>query len=129
MRPRSSTAVASAKTRPKPPIANWPRCTKCQSLANPSVAEYWHIGDTTQRLRNATSRNCKGEKSREEAAAFSSSRPFCTLEMKLPVHAFVIRMAMRDGRCRDLEELQHLARRRLPLFGRCKRHPQQREVR
>src|SRR5437660_10491429 len=42
---------------PAPPWANLPRWTRCQSVTWPSSAEYWHIGDTTMRLRASTSRN------------------------------------------------------------------------
>src|SRR3970282_900874 len=31
-----------------------PRCTRCQSLMQPSSAEYWHIGDTTMRFGSVT---------------------------------------------------------------------------
>jgi hypothetical protein len=37
IRPRGSTAVASMQTSEAPPEARLPRCTKCQSLANPST--------------------------------------------------------------------------------------------
>src|SRR3954467_11430325 len=57
MRPRFSAAVASTNTMPAPPCANLPRCTRCQSVTWPSSAEYWHIGETTIRLRASTSRN------------------------------------------------------------------------
>ena len=30
------------------------RCWKCQSFGTPSVAEYWHIGETMMRLRAVT---------------------------------------------------------------------------
>src|SRR5690349_16394671 len=50
MRPRASTAVASTMTRPAPDIASCMRCCRCQSLATPSRAEYWHMGETTMRL-------------------------------------------------------------------------------
>jgi hypothetical protein len=33
----------------------------CQSVAAPPTAEYWHIGDTTMRLANFSSRNENGE--------------------------------------------------------------------
>ena len=49
-------------TRPAPPWARLPRWTMCQSLAKPSWAEYWHIGETPMRLANATERSWKGEK-------------------------------------------------------------------
>src|SRR5712671_261122 len=57
MRPRFSTAVASTNTMPAPPWANFPRWTRCQSVTSPSRAEYWHIGETTMRLRASTSRS------------------------------------------------------------------------
>jgi hypothetical protein len=28
-----------------PPLARLPKCTRCQSLAKPSIEEYWHIGE------------------------------------------------------------------------------------
>jgi len=33
-----------------PPDARLPRWTRCQSLAEPSTLEYWHMGDTAIRL-------------------------------------------------------------------------------
>ena len=60
MRPRASTAVASTNTMPAPPWANLPRCTRCQSVTWPSRAEYWHIGETTMRLRALAARNSIG---------------------------------------------------------------------
>jgi hypothetical protein len=30
---------------PAPPTARLPICTKCQSLANPFTALYWHMGE------------------------------------------------------------------------------------
>ena len=54
------TAVASVKTRPAPPTARLPRCTKCQSLAKPSVLEYSHIGETNTRLEKVTPRIVSG---------------------------------------------------------------------
>lgn len=63
MRPSGTTAVASVSTSPAPPVAKPPRWTKCQSLAMPSVAEYWHIGATPMRLRSVSERSVNGEKS------------------------------------------------------------------
>ena len=40
----------SAITRPAPPTARLPRCTRCQSFGTPSSPEYWHIGETTMRF-------------------------------------------------------------------------------
>lgn len=34
----------------------------CQSFANPSTLEYWHMGDTPIRLRSVTLRSCRGAK-------------------------------------------------------------------
>src|SRR3569833_880644 len=65
MRASGTTPVASRITRPKPPRAKRPRCTKCQSLAKPCWAEYWHIGATTARLRNVSSRREKKKNRRD----------------------------------------------------------------
>src|SRR3569623_851473 len=65
MRPSGTTPVASMITRPKPPSAKRPRCTKCQALAKPCLAEYWHIGATTARLRSVNSRKARGENRRD----------------------------------------------------------------
>src|SRR5580704_4743247 len=63
MRASGNTAVASVKTREAPPTARLPRCTRCQSVAKPSVLEYWHIGETIIRLGSRTSRICRLSKS------------------------------------------------------------------
>ncbi len=34
----------------------------CQSVAQPSTAEYWHMGDTIMRLARVSLRSEKGEK-------------------------------------------------------------------
>ena len=60
MRPRGSIAVASVGTSPAPPTARDPRCTRCQSVANPSTLLYWHIGETPIRLRSVTPRIVSG---------------------------------------------------------------------
>src|SRR5580693_7183914 len=62
MRPSAETALASVKIRAAPPTAREPRWTRCQSLAKPSVLEYWHIGETTMRLRSFRSRIWSGSK-------------------------------------------------------------------
>src|SRR5690348_18490391 len=54
MRPSGETELASVNTSPAPPTARLPRCTRCQSVGTPPGEEYWHIGDTTMRLRNAS---------------------------------------------------------------------------
>src|ERR1700722_1854708 len=63
MRPWRSTWVASTTTRPAPELASMPRCAMCQSLAQPSVALYWHIGATTIRLSSSTPASLMGENS------------------------------------------------------------------
>ena len=60
MRPSLVTAVASTITRAAPPAARLPRWTRCQSFANPSFAQYWHMGEMTIRLRNVTPRIASG---------------------------------------------------------------------
>jgi hypothetical protein len=45
--PFAVTAIASVNTSAAPPIARVPKCTRCQSFAQPSSEEYWHIGDVT----------------------------------------------------------------------------------
>ncbi len=37
-------------SRPAPEFDSIPRCIMCQSDAEPSSAEYWHMGETTMRL-------------------------------------------------------------------------------
>src|SRR5947208_1788637 len=63
MRPCRSTSVISATTRPAPELASMPRCVRCQSEATPSLALYWHMGDTTMRLASVRSASLIGEKS------------------------------------------------------------------
>src|SRR5471030_3021598 len=63
MRPSRVTAVASITRRPAPEIARLARWPKCQSLMQPSLAEYWHIGETTMRLGSVTPPSWIGAKS------------------------------------------------------------------
>src|ERR1700745_1634017 len=63
MRPWRSTWVASTTSRPAPELASMPRCVRCQSLATPSLALYWHIGDTTIRFESVRSASLIGENS------------------------------------------------------------------
>src|SRR6266571_8985346 len=60
MRPCLSTWVASTINRAAPECAIMPRCMRCQSLAQPSSAEYWHIGETTIRLASSRPAMRKG---------------------------------------------------------------------
>ena len=60
MRPSRVTQVISVKTKPAPPSAREPRCTRWKSLGVPSTALYISIGETTTRLRSSSSRNRKG---------------------------------------------------------------------
>src|SRR5580704_19676583 len=61
IRPSGSTASASVRTSPAPPTARLPKCTRCQSLLNPSSLEYWHMGETNTRLGKLTPANWMGE--------------------------------------------------------------------
>src|SRR6266436_9040635 len=61
MRPIASTWVASMQNIAAPDSARLLMCVKCQSLASPLSAEYWHIGATMMRLRSFSSRSLIGE--------------------------------------------------------------------
>ena len=63
MRPIASTWVASMQNIAAPDSASELMWVKCQSLASPLTAEYWHIGDTTMRLASVRSRSLSGENS------------------------------------------------------------------
>src|SRR5215472_5866612 len=54
MRASGSTPVISTIRRPAPDIDSAPKCCRCQSLAEPSSALYWHIGETAMRFANST---------------------------------------------------------------------------
>src|ERR1700681_70243 len=57
MRPIASTWVASMQNIAAPDSASVLMCVKCQSLASPLTAEYWHIGATMMRLGSARPRS------------------------------------------------------------------------
>src|SRR6267378_2761620 len=61
MRPMASTAVASMQNIAAPDSARLLMCVKCQSLASPLSAEYWHIGATMMRLARLRPRSVIGE--------------------------------------------------------------------
>src|SRR5690242_1004995 len=61
MRPCGLTLVISHITRPAAPSDILPRCIRCQSLAEPLLELYWHIGDTTTRLGRVRPRKVRGE--------------------------------------------------------------------
>src|SRR3954469_17185726 len=63
MRPSGVTPVASTIMSPAPEQANWPMCMSCQSVMVPSMAEYWHIGETTIRLGSVMPPSSMGVKS------------------------------------------------------------------
>src|SRR5262245_66089242 len=54
MRPSRVTLVFSTTNIPAPEHAMLPRCARCQSVIEPSSAEYWHIGETTMRFGSVT---------------------------------------------------------------------------
>ena len=60
IRPSALTAVASIVNMPAPDRSICPQWIRCQSVAQPSSAEYWHIGETTMRLGSATPRSAMG---------------------------------------------------------------------
>ena len=60
IRPPALTAVASIVNIPAPDRSICPQWIRCQSVAQPSSAEYWHIGDTTMRLASARPRSAMG---------------------------------------------------------------------
>src|SRR5215471_8407495 len=62
MRPVASTAVASMQNIAAPDSASELMWVKCQSLASPLTAEYWHMGATMIRLGSGRPRNWIGEK-------------------------------------------------------------------
>src|SRR3984957_4260818 len=61
IRPCGFTSVISHITSPAQPSDILPRCIRCQSLAEPSLEFYWHIGDTTTRLGSVSPRSVMGE--------------------------------------------------------------------
>ena len=61
MRPVASTAVASMQNIAAPDSASELMWVKCQSVASPFSAEYWHIGATMIRLDSVRPRNFRGE--------------------------------------------------------------------
>src|SRR5581483_9325728 len=60
MRPIASTWVASMQNIAAPERARLLMWVKCQSVAEPSSAEYWHIGETMMRLASFRPRNSIG---------------------------------------------------------------------
>src|SRR5476649_2615037 len=61
MLPCGLTLVISHITRPAAPSDILPSHIRCQSLAEPLVELYWHIGDTTTRFGNVRPRMVMGE--------------------------------------------------------------------
>src|SRR5262245_18588107 len=61
MRPCGLTLVISHITSPAQPSDILPRCIRCQSLAEPLLELYWHIGETTTRLGRVRPRMEMGE--------------------------------------------------------------------
>ena len=61
MRPIASTAGASMQKAAAPDSASELIWVKCQSLASPFSAEYWHIGATMMRLGSVRPRSVIGE--------------------------------------------------------------------
>jgi len=60
IRPSGRTAVASMVSKAAPESTRWPRWIRCQSVMQPSTAEYWHMGAMTMRFASARSPTRKG---------------------------------------------------------------------
>src|SRR4051812_17395513 len=105
MRPISSTAVASSTTSPAPDIHSEPRWTRCQSVASPWTALYWHIGETTMRLAKSWPPRRIGEKSwlmRDPCWGLpSDAAPAVHREHGAGDHVGLVR-AQEQGRVRDI---------------------------
>ena len=76
MRPSGETQVISTNTRPAPPTAREPRCTRCQSPGTPSTAEYWSIADTATRFSTVMPRSRNGVNIGTGGFARSMSNPW-----------------------------------------------------
>src|ERR1043165_5482854 len=61
IRPCGLTSVISVITSTAQPSDMLPRYMRCQSLAEPLLELYWHIGDTTTRLGKVSPRRVIGE--------------------------------------------------------------------
>ena len=61
MRPCGLTSVISHITSPAHPSAIFPRCIRCQSLAEPLLELYWHMGETTTLFGRVRPRMVIGE--------------------------------------------------------------------
>src|SRR5512132_2162917 len=81
MRPSGKTAVASMVRSAAPESARWPRWMTCQSVMQPSTAEYWHIGAMTMRLRSSTLPTRNGVK-RVLIEAFTNA--YCAIIAPMP---------------------------------------------
>jgi hypothetical protein len=60
IRPSALVQIISVITRPAPPIARAPRCTRWKSPGVPSTDEYMSIGETTTRLASSRPRSRNG---------------------------------------------------------------------
>lgn len=60
MRASGATAVISVSSRPAPPSARLPRCTRWKAPGTPSWLEYSSVGDTTTRFFRVMPRTVYG---------------------------------------------------------------------
>ena len=85
MRPSGSTAVASMVNSAAPLLSRLPQCIRCQSVASPFCAAYWHMGATTIRLGSVRpprgEGRCKGVNSRLMGQEARFYRPSCQSRM------------------------------------------------
>ncbi|MCC2633832.1 MAG: hypothetical protein K0S48_1718 [Ramlibacter sp.] len=84
MRPSGDTAVASTISKPAPDTARLPRWIMCQSVAEPSSAEYWHIGAMTMRLARRRAPMEKGSNRRLMPAGYRKDRLPCARPLSTP---------------------------------------------
>src|SRR6202051_4734806 len=96
MRPVASTWVASMQNIAAPDSASVLIWVKCQSLASPFSAEYWHIGATMMRLASFSSRSFIGVNraliggirvARKERLRKHLRPPACTVKAVVPAKA------------------------------------------
>src|SRR5450759_5888809 len=86
MRPSGFTPLASHITKPAPPTARLPRCTRCQVLGIPSSHEYWHMGETKMRFLTVISRLSLIHISEPTRLGMISYAVFCLKKKKKTKH-------------------------------------------
>src|SRR6185312_2038125 len=83
MRPSAVTAVASIVSSAAPDKARWPRWMTCQSVMQPSMAEYWHIGAMMMRLASERRSTWNGVRSLGTAMILSKAEEAASDELEI----------------------------------------------